>query len=489
MYHALIVDDELPALRFVRSIIEQFASGFEVIGTATCGEQGLELLGQQKVDLIITDISMHGISGLDLAQEARRIQPGIHIIILSGYSEFEYAKSAIQVGVDEYLLKPVSITKMTALLQTVRLQLDNEQAEMNASLLPAIACGLPYSHEAAANLYGSKSFRLAYVRWGNLDMTLPRFLSATSVVLPGIEPFIALRGRDEDERIVIVEDHGTDAFLADLSVYMTGRGSMATWTAVFTPDAWSIDSLSQFIERAMQIIYERTVIGTHQLLRFTGGVASSQKARLPTAEIKQLSYFISSGKLRMVKDYFLALSSKWEKQQTPQREVWHTARHLIHQIALAHPPTADRLEDILLELNDSIRCASCYGEMMGSLYTTLFESSNPRSRKLSPQELYDYAVEFISENYAQPLNTQSICDEIGISQTYLSRLFRKYSDTTINAFLTRCRMEAAIKLLRERPNLLLRDVAACVGYEDSSYFTKVFHQYTGKTPSQFAAEQ
>ena len=143
MYHALIVDDELPALRFVRSIIEQFASGFEVVGTATSGEQGLELLEQQKVDLIITDISMHGISGLELAQQARLIQPGIHIIILSGYSEFEYAKSAIQVGVDEYLLKPVSITKMTALLQAVRQQLDEEQAEMNASLLPAIACGLP----------------------------------------------------------------------------------------------------------------------------------------------------------------------------------------------------------------------------------------------------------------------------------------------------------------------------------------------------------
>ena len=59
--------------------------------------------------------------------------------------------------------------------------------------------------------------------------------------------------------------------------------------------------------------------------------------------------------------------------------------------------------------------------------------------------------------------------------------------TTFNAFLTRCRMEAAMKLLREKPDLLLRDVAACVGYDDSSYFTKVFHQYTGKTPSQFTS--
>ncbi|MGN0759639.1 MAG: response regulator [Candidatus Ventricola sp.] len=487
MYHALIVDDELPALRFVRSIIEQFASGFQVVGTATSGEQGLELLGREKIDLLITDISMHGISGLELAQQARRIQPGIHIIIISGYGEFEYAQGAIAVGVDEYLLKPVSITKMTTLLQSVRQKLDEEQAELTASLLPAISCGLPHSRDMAAKLYGNRSFRLAYLRWGNLDMTLPRHLSATSIVLPRSEPFIALRGRDDDERILIAEDRGMDAFLADLSVYMTSPGSMATWTAVFTPDTWSIESLPTFIERAIELVYERTVIGTHQILRYTGGVATPHTARLPAADIKQLSYFITSGKLRMVKDYFLSLASTWEKQQTPQREVWHTARHLVHQVALVHPAAASRLEDILLELNDIIRCASCCGELMGSLYSLLFEGNNLRSRKLSTQELYDYAVAYISENYAQPLSTQSICDEIGISQTYLSRLFRKYSDTTINAFLTKCRMEAAMKLLREKPNLLLRDVAACVGYEDSSYFTKVFHQYTGKTPSQWTA--
>jgi len=69
MYQVLIVDDELPALRFVRSIIEQFAKDFEVIGTAISGEQGLDFLAQHPVDLLITDISMHGISGIDLSME------------------------------------------------------------------------------------------------------------------------------------------------------------------------------------------------------------------------------------------------------------------------------------------------------------------------------------------------------------------------------------------------------------------------------------
>ena len=144
------------------------------------------------------------------------------------------------------------------------------------------------------------------------------------------------------------------------------------------------------------------------------------------------------------------------------------------------------MEETLLAFNDLIRCAASYGELMTSTYSLLFDSGSARDRRLSTEELYEYAIQFIDDNYAQPLSMQSVCDEIGISQTYLSRLFRKYSDTTFNAYLTRCRMEAAKQLLREKPDLLLRDVAACVGYEDSSYFTTVFHQYTGLTPSQYA---
>ncbi len=189
----------------------------------------------------------------------------------------------------------------------------------------------------------------------------------------------------------------------------------------------------------------------------------------------------------MVKEYFISLAATWERGQIPQRHVWHMVRQLIHQIATVRPPIYSRLEDVLLEYNELIKCASSYGDLMSSTYSILFENGNIRDRRLSTRELYDYAIRYIEENYAQPLSMLSVCEEVGISQTYLNRLFRKYSDTTYSAYLTRCRMDAAVRLIKEKPNLLLRDVAACVGYDDSSYFAKVFQQYTGKTPSQYAA--
>ncbi len=109
MYRVLIVDDELPAQRFVRSIIEQFSATFQVVDTASSGEQALDFLQRENVDLLITDISMHGINGIELAKSARAGHPNVRIVISSGYGDFEYAHGAIEAGGDEYLLKLVII--------------------------------------------------------------------------------------------------------------------------------------------------------------------------------------------------------------------------------------------------------------------------------------------------------------------------------------------------------------------------------------------
>ena len=174
---------------YLRSIIQQFSSQFEVVDAVISGEAALKHLQSETIDLLITDISMHGMSGIELAHIAKKLQPDIHIVIISGYGEFEYAQGAIQAGVDEYLLKPVSITKMTSLLQSIQQKLDSEQMEQAATFLPAIACNQPYDEAAAHRLYGREDWFFAYVLWGNLDMRLPRKLDATRLCPPSRSTF------------------------------------------------------------------------------------------------------------------------------------------------------------------------------------------------------------------------------------------------------------------------------------------------------------
>ena len=235
--------------------------------------------------------------------------------------------------------------------------------------------------------------------------------------------FQVLRGRDDDERILIAEDNGAEDFLTQLSVYMTKPGNLSTWTAVYTPFSRAIDTLPGFIELSINMIYQRTVIGKHQILQMSGG-SNQERIKLPTADLKQLSYFVTSGKTRMIKNYFSSLASTWERSQMPQRQVWHMVRQIIHQVAMVRPQVFNRLEEILQEFNGIIHTSNSYSDMMNSAYSLLFDEDSLRERRMSTQELYDSAVAYIKENYAQPLSMQSVCDEIGISQTYIRWVLR-----------------------------------------------------------------
>ena len=196
---------------------------------------------------------------------------------------------------------------------------------------------------------------------------------------------------------------------------------------------------------------------------------------------------MQGGDLKMVKVNFLSLAVDWEKRQVPQLYV-HTMVQQIVNLALAsRPALATRQDAVFRDVDELMKYASSYGELMAGLYTVLFDENAPHDKKMTAEDLYACAVRYVREKYAQPISIQHVCAEVGISQTYLSRLFRKFGSTSFNSFLTRCRMESAMSMIRENADLPLRSIAACVGYDDYAYFSKVFHQYVGCTPSQFAS--
>lgn len=486
LYSLILVDDEMPALRYMQNIVEKYAPNFKIVNSSPSGEKALEYLKEHPVDLLITDISMHGIDGVDLSLQARALYPNIHIIIISGYAQFDYAQGAIQASVDEYLLKPVSVTQVRAVLDRVKEHLGEEYIERMAKLLPAIACDPVFTPENASSLFDGEYFRFALVRFGNLNFRLPETLNATSLIQPPNPNFFALRGRDDDEQLLLFPEQGLETFLTGISVFMSQHASMPTWTVIYHSAAQPITMLPSFICKAIPQLQRQCIIGRHQMLALLNSLPEESVPHMPPAELRQMTYFVTSGKTGNLKDMFLSLSGDWESGKLHQLDAWVLVRQIARHLAASVSTLDAHLDGVLNEITDLFLYASSYGDLLANIYAVLLDDNTSKDKKMSTRELYDYAVHYIDEHYTEPLSMQSVCEEIGISQTYLSRLFRKYSDTTFNVYLTRHRMEAAMQLLQERPNILLRDVAACVGYEDSSYFSKVFHQYSGLTPSQFS---
>ena len=125
-YKLLIVDDEPPSLRKIKRCILEAGVNFEIVAEASNGEMALRKVRQASPDVIVTDILMPVTNGLDLIEQCKSFNKDIRAVILSGYSEFEYAKRALRLDVKDYLLKPIDVPSVKEVLKRIHAELESE---------------------------------------------------------------------------------------------------------------------------------------------------------------------------------------------------------------------------------------------------------------------------------------------------------------------------------------------------------------------------
>jgi len=138
MYKVFFVDDEASMRTGIRDSIEWNDSGFILAGEAPDGEMALSLMQEIMPDILITDVRMPFMDGIELSREAKKVMPWIKIIILSGHDEFEYAKQAISIGVEDYLLKPVTSAKLMETLGEIADRIDKERRSNVENLIASM---------------------------------------------------------------------------------------------------------------------------------------------------------------------------------------------------------------------------------------------------------------------------------------------------------------------------------------------------------------
>lgn len=489
MYKVILVDDEIPALRYLQAVFEKYAQEFHIAALCHNAEEALAYLAHDDADLLLTDISMPGMDGITLAQQVRRTHPDMRIVIVSGYAEFEYAQGAIQAAVDDYILKPVSISHMTTTLDKIKAHLDNASADQTPALLKAMLTGAPVDKVLLQRLFGSGNYLFALVRWGNLTSVHEEELRSTAIVPSPNVPFHVLTGRCREEQLLYVrQETNSMDFYAAVKAYVAQHTDCATWTIVFSRSAAPFETFPLFVRRAQKLLRNSVVIGRRHFLYLQPTQKDNAPPRIPNNSLRMLEHLQENGNKKLIKDMFITLATDWENRQMPQIHAYHMVQQLLHTLMptlVAQSISQDEMMHSILEL---FTYASSYSELMVELYTLLLDNNLSKDKKHSPEELYTLALDYIHEKYVEPISISSVCSEIGISQTYLSRLFRKYGKTSFQVFLTNLRIDKGKALMRAHPDMRLRDVAACVGYDDPSYFSKVFRQKTGLTPTQWSEQ-
>ena len=521
MYRFLIVDDEYFVRQRVRLCIPWQEYGFEYAGEASNAEQAMELLNTMPIDLIILDISMPGVDGLELLRLMREKGNTAKFIILSGFATFDYAKQAIAYHVSGYLLKPIDTEELIRTVTAIKEELDLNCRQLQEQLAYEEARLL--NHHAANNAFFQNIFsKQAFytdsdqLKEYGIIPAEPYFL----IMFDGIAQensyftvsehatfqtalynfsigllrknthYIHVTDAHKHQILIIPErdlKNGPADFLRSLQEIVKSRFSAKIIGSYGKADRGTADSIHEAYQTAVQFLTFRYIYGITEEpfpVSFPSRKAVDQISSLRQSICSSLKEKNTDGILNGLHHIFqiiqqeqFSLSSLEMALSSVLSSAVEYAIHHNLELFTEDQPCYTAAEVIysgysLEEIEEK------FNQLFISLLNTHESSDIPMIQKLVLQ-----AANLIEHEYSNPdMGLQYIASSLLISPAYLSRNFKQVMNCSVMQYITKCRMDYALELLSHTP-LSISAVADQTGYKDSFYFSKCFKRYYGFSPS------
>lgn len=513
MYRLIIVDDEEVIRNGLRTVVDWEALGFTVVGTFSNGNAALPYLRQHRVDVVLADIRMPRLSGLDLARILMIDKPETLVVILSGYDEFQYAQEAIDLNVFKYLLKPIKEGQLIRVFSRIKDTLDNRdprtdrEHRIEALRESAIEEWLSQGVEQA--LPPSVSGTLDGLGEGPRSVLLiePRVVGGSQEesvdllgVCAGLRRILSESVPESEARSlllrkavqlgVVTVDHSIEVAEELFGIALeesSGYPGLALSAAVGGPVAEDRLLPRSFAE-ATEALSHRMYLGLGRLIqRDECRTASSEEGvQLSTEECADA--LITGSPEQLTKGLRCAFSRLRElaitRQDTIQTLLLSFMVRLRERIAGVTPAVAATLpEDAELHREMEDCCTldeyeSRISELLMSALRVAGESSGSKSAVITA------ALGYIHRSYSTDISLDAVATEVGVSAGYLSRLFKQVTGETFKGYLTRIRMQEAKRLLAGTGNRVY-EIAEMVGYNDQHYFSEVFRKESGLSPLEY----
>ena len=522
LYRVLLVDDEEDIREGISRKMDWLGLGFSLVGEAANGQDALELAESLRPDVILTDIKMPFMDGLELCRILTDRLPAARFVVFSGFDAFEYAKQAIQMNVVEYILKPINADELSAVLRRLKDQLDQERAERrNVELLRS---------RYTENLPVLRELFYANLLDGHIEPGTERERAARlDIDLQGEEWAVGLAYIGSDRRDALstlsIQNLLEETLTADrckLSLYND-------WVAVIVSltESFTIYDLIRVLDRvctlAASYLGLTLTVGVGAPCKELSGMARSAAEARTALEYRSMvgrGQVIYIGDLEPDGGQVLTFEEADERTLTAavrlgsEQEVRDAAAALAGKIREANP-SAGQYNLFLMELvTHLMKMTRRSGVGVEEVFGTGFSLPIQDSALPSLEELEDWcaerylrlrtlirrrqtdsagqtveaAKEYIRQHYAESdLSVEKLCAYLHLSSTYFSTLFKRETGTSFTAYVTTVRMEAAAEAIRGTEEKTYLIAQRC-GYEDPNYFSYVFKRHFGVTPTKYRSE-
>ena len=527
----MIVEDE-PILRGnLANNIPWEELGIEVVGAASSGEEAMEMFDRKKPNLVLLDIQMSGISGLDLAEWIRNKDELVRMIVLSGHDNFEFAQRALELGIRKYLLKPAGESEIKRAVAEAADELRQELDERHshALLLQKWTQNLPFlrymfllswlqgdvssweirdrSKEVMLDISKLRLFCVAVIdmdplpegetRFSSKDASLLQF-SVRCIAREILEPMADWIVSTPNGCTAIVFTSTEDRLEAFMQEVNANVGKLLTIiqqclkltaSAGISSCTDKPEELAKLYEQARQALQKRILYGNNIAVTYLDQFEEEKAAAAQPELERELTIALETGNRAKASQtlerlWHVVMDDLQTVDQVYEGVLYFTTLfvRLIQQRGYSVKEVVG--EDIAYLQNmqafatkDQVK--ACLDRILAGVCDYL-----ELQRGAAGHKMVEAVLKMIEEGLHEELTLHSAAERLYINSSYLSRLFKQETGKSFSAYVLERKMERAKRVLQEGAKVY--DAAGAAGYKDVSYFTKVFRKYWGVTPGEVA---
>lgn len=524
MFRTLLVDDDFLVRSYLKTLGSWQRAGYEVVKDVQDGEEALHVLEEEKIDVVITDISMPVMDGIELIRHIREEKENIYVIVLSCHDDFEYVKEAMRLGADEYILKnTLDEETLSEILEKSRHQIESRMVKssehertkklirmgshtlkyhfFNGILSGTLKGGEREEKRMEAGVQGrfqnSAVISMFMHEWNRQNQIWTPLESEqySQIFRHGLMAKMEeLLQEDSDYAEIIYLGAGIFCCFLDLSSMRRSSVMRQRLTNVASacfryckkePYQFGIgvsnicigeDGIRQAYQQAREMM-KLNFYDDSDILYFDCVKEMSSKLPAEAEELyERIDLLKKNGRQEELTGLWKRVLDACERERTDGKLLVQWLKRLDKKALIERPAEA---YNEIYKIEDFRKIAESYCQ-------DLFAD---KKMEIPPNVsgVVRHAIEFIHGNYKKPISLQDVADAAGVNPAYLSYLFKQEMQIGFSNYLQECRMACAKKLLCTT-NYKIKDVAAEAGFNDYHYFSKTFKKLGGLSPADYRKE-
>lgn len=528
----LIAEDEIAIANLIKGLIDFDRLNLELIGHALNGQIAYEMIKQHQPDIVITDISMPLMNGLEMITKTRKDGLSSHFIIISGLTHFQYALSAIKMGVDDYLLKPINrdelndvlektIVKIATLrkidyqIQKLNIDANLQSQKLRRSFIMDILYHKQHienitidtlNDEYEYHVLPNSSFVLGIAQVdGITQLNLPTQNTIIEQMMRSFQTGIKERCIDSEvynknnQFIFLINYHtehaakvfgSISAIHEDLQNYLDSYEKISIVVSCGNPIN-DIRMISYSLTTAYEALKARIILGSSQVL-FAQQLIKSEKLNIFNISDSDASFLRSNIDIQDQQKIQSTLVDFFKKaaasvQTCPQRlpEVYRNTLSDILSDLHQHKLLNSNPADTYMQYCDAMEQYYTLKDLVKYTVSFIMDLLPLRNEEENQENrIIQTAKQYIQEHFHENIKLEDVAEQVYLAPTYFGVLFKKEAGDSFSSYLTMVRMEKAKEFLKDsRYNIA--EVANATGYQDKRYFSKLFKEQVGVTPKEY----